>query len=177
MNKRSDRLFLIVLILACIVSIWAAFLPTNAQEATDTPEPQADSPVGEFQPVPDDGIVIEADNPAPDANEALAPMLAMGAAIMMAMETFIKPTLKSFIADTKSQGYAIAAHLLAFILALILVFGTNSTANLFSALGIFDKTPLWLAQITTALAVSFGNVFLHAVYDFFAKARLPTARG
>jgi hypothetical protein len=72
----------------------------------------------------------------------------------------------------RSTAYTVTVKAVAFVMAMILVFALNDPRNnILAALGVFPRTPLWFAQLLTGLAVSMGNLFLHSLTDFFAKAR------
>lgn len=171
--------FLLGIVLVILAGLMACGVTmANAQEATAEPAPSINSPTGEtVLTTPADDILIQADTPGPELGEALAPILVIGSAIAGIMEAYVKPTVRAMIPDTTSGLYRMVVWTLAFALAFIFMLGTRSTVNLLTVMGFFSDAPPLVAQIITAAAIGFGNGFIHVVYDFFGKARLPVTNG
>ncbi len=167
MKLRTQFWLFVVLMVVCL---WIA-LPALGQEATLEPSVEQALP-GELETIPAGDVTIEADDPF-GPEEAFAAIVALGGSVMVAMEFLKRVLVRPIVGeDTTTTQYAVASQALAFVLSLITIFALNDPrTNILAALGIFTDAPLWFAQAVTALAVSFGNQFLHAVRDFFANAR------
>lgn len=172
MKYRSVLLFLFVLLLVA----WSCTV-VFAQEATLEPDIEQPPPV-DLETVPAGDVTIEADDPF-GPEEALTALGWLAGSIAMAMEfiktAFLQPLLPRDPITNEpvtSRRYVIGVQVIAFGLSLgtILALG-DPRYNILAALGIFASAPIWLAQILSALTVSFGNLFLHSLNDFFAKAR------
>lgn len=178
-----SRKSVVLFVLLASLAVFSFATVMRAQESTPVPTP--DTEMGEVPSTGGSDAVVP-DEPI-GTDEAFQSLLWLSAAVAFAME-FAKSAIIAklpyvprlpdpadptrLIPDVRSTAYVVTIQVAAFIAAMLLVFALNDPRNnILAALGVFPRTPLWFAQLLTGLTVSFGNLFLHGLSDFFGKAR------
>jgi hypothetical protein len=162
-------------LLALLVFLFA--LPTLAQEATPESGFGALPPVTDITVEEGGSLTIDQTLPVDEAPEdpGLSAILALAASVFFAVELF-KPTLDKWKLDYDwtDNLHQFAVRLLAAVAALVLIFSIPNDANIIAALGLTWQTAEWVAKVLTALAISGGATFIHALSRFFKLMPLAT---
>lgn len=111
----------------------------------------------------------------PPPDPAFGALLALATSVFFVVE-LVKPTLNRWRDNYawSENVHQFAVRLLAAAAALVLIFSIPTDANIIRALGLTWQVPDWIAKVITALAVSGGATFLHALQSFFKLMPAPT---